>query len=574
MLALVASGLLTAGTGTASAVVADDDPSTATVVHLPLSGPSSVTLTNVGATRSPDDPSFYLGTGDGSPDDASPCYGAASAWYELRLPTAVAAGRVRLQLQPSSGFDAVLTVFKAQSASPDYATIDRVDPVFPAASVRAGQPGNSSSVLDFDMVGDGRPYLLAVAGCNTDFSHGDSDPGNTGTVALTSSFYQRAAADAFASSALLPALSVADVRTTSAGHEADEPVTYDGDQSCYGGQSMWLHQDPPAGTMFVRADQPGFHGVVTLATGAPGTALGDLQVVDRAEFGGGAGTGEAHATVANGARLWVRVEACNPDGVPILPLSQLGTVRLQAASSAVPANDDYADAPTLVGPNVPVTSQNEQASSEPGEAPAAVDVGADSGESVWYRWTVPSTGTWSVDTATSPFNTVLGVGHHVATVDQFVPDVATNDDSVLADGTSQVQFHAVAGTDLVIRLSGVDGAAVNTSPDGVFKLWVKKVPDTVAPAVSIASPKAGASVPAGTRLRIAVQATDRDSGVKKVVVVLPGDEERTLTRPSGRAYQVTVPVETGKRRWTFSAYAVDVAGNRSARVARTVTVTH
>jgi len=570
-LVLAAAGLLAVETSSASATVPNDDPATATTVPVALTGTSTATLTNVGATRSSDDPSFYGGTGDGSPDDASPCYGAASAWYQLHLPVA-ASGRVHLGFSTSSGFDAVLTVFKAQSATPGYTTLDAVTPVLPARSVRVGQTGNSGATLDFDADNDGRPYLIAVAGCNTDFGHDDAWPANTGTVTMTSTFYQRGSWDAFSSAAQLPSLTTVDVRQASAGHEADEPSSYDADESCTGGQSIWLRQDPPAGTVFVRTHDELFHGVLTLATGTPGAAVADLQVVDRAEFGAGAGQGLVHTQVTAGSRLWLRVEACNLAGVPLLPLGDLGTVELETTSAVAPANDDYADAPTLVGPNVVVSAQNEFATSEPGESPATVDSGSDSGESVWYRWTVPSTGRWSVDTATSPINTVLEVGHLVASVDQFVPDVAENDDAPVGDGTSRVAFRATAGTDLVVRVSGVEGATVNAQPSGAFRLWVKRVPDTTPPTVSIAAPSAGTTVAAGSRLRIAIKATDADSGVKKVVVSLPGDEERTITRQTGRAYQVTVTVGP-RRRFVFSAYAVDDAGNQSTRVSRTVTVT-
>jgi VCBS repeat-containing protein len=117
-----------------------------------------------------------------------------------------------------------------------------------------------------------------------------------------------------------------------------------------------------------------------------------------------------------------------------------------------PVNDDFADRITLSGRSGSRTGDtNVGATKEPGEPNHPDDPG---GASVWYAWTAPSSGTVTIDTAGSDFDTLLAVYTGVA-VDA-LSLVAANDDGPI-DLTSQLSFQAVAGTDYKIVVDGFGG---------------------------------------------------------------------------------------------------------------------
>src|SRR6185295_7778733 len=75
---------------------------------------------------------------------------------------------------------------------------------------------------------------------------------------------------------------------------------------------------------------------------------------------------------------------------------------------AAPPNDNFANAIVLSGDDVVRTGDmNVDATLEAGE-PTEID-GAETGASVWYRWTAPATGRARIDTATSDYDTLLAV---------------------------------------------------------------------------------------------------------------------------------------------------------------------
>ncbi len=109
----------------------------------------------------------------------------------------------------------------------------------------------------------------------------------------------------------------------------------------------------------------------------------------------------------------------------------------------------------LTGTSASATGTNVGATKEIGEPNHAGNTG---GASVWYKWTAPSTGTATIRTAGSNFDTLLGVykGSSVGALTA----VAGNDD----DGTnvtSKVTFAATAGVTYEIA---VDGFATASGP--------------------------------------------------------------------------------------------------------------
>ena len=125
-----------------------------------------------------------------------------------------------------------------------------------------------------------------------------------------------------------------------------------------------------------------------------------------------------------------------------------GTVALRVGSPGAPPNDDFAAATALAGSALTTSGPNVGASLQAGE-PAHGPLG---GASVWWRWTAPATGTATIETCGSSFDTQLAV-YTGASVEALARVVA-NDDACGA--ASRVSFAAQAGTSYAIAVAGFD----------------------------------------------------------------------------------------------------------------------
>ena len=109
-------------------------------------------------------------------------------------------------------------------------------------------------------------------------------------------------------------------------------------------------------------------------------------------------------------------------------------------------NDNFVNRISLTSPTT--TGTNVNATKESGEPNHGGNVG---GKSVWWSWTAPASGNFTLSTAGSNFDTLLGLytGSDVSGLTQ----IGGNDDS---NGTlqSQVTFDAVAGTAYQIAVDG------------------------------------------------------------------------------------------------------------------------
>ena len=125
----------------------------------------------------------------------------------------------------------------------------------------------------------------------------------------------------------------------------------------------------------------------------------------------------------------------------------------------VKTNDNFADRTSLSGTSVTATGSNVGATKEAGEPNHAGNVG---GKSVWWTWTAPSSGTVTIDTLGSSFDTLLAV--YTGTSVSALTAVAggSNDDSP-AGGTitSKVTFAVTAGTTYQIAVDGYGGVSGN-----------------------------------------------------------------------------------------------------------------
>ncbi len=112
-------------------------------------------------------------------------------------------------------------------------------------------------------------------------------------------------------------------------------------------------------------------------------------------------------------------------------------------------NDNFADRFSLSGSSVPTGGSNVTATKEPGEPDHAANVG---GKSVWWSWTAPASGTVTISTCGSDFDTILGV--YTGTVVNALESVASDDDFCGFASGSQVQFTATANTTYQIAVDG------------------------------------------------------------------------------------------------------------------------
>ncbi len=163
-----------------------------------------------------------------------------------------------------------------------------------------------------------------------------------------------------------------------------------------------------------------------------------------------------------------------------------------------PSNDNFANTDNLnasVLPNIKttnatsivaeVTGSNVLATKEDGEPDHA---GSAASHSVWYAWTAPGTGEFSVSTAGSTFDTVLAV-YTGSNLDDLTP-VAANDNASDNVKTSALTFNANSGITYEIAVDGVAGAT------GDIALAITPVvPPVVVPPPPPASPPPPVSPP-------------------------------------------------------------------------------
>ncbi len=152
-------------------------------------------------------------------------------------------------------------------------------------------------------------------------------------------------------------------------------------------------------------------------------------------------------------------------------------------AAAPPANDAFASAQALSGSSGSVAGTSVGATKESGEPSHAAGQGT---ASIWYRWTASATGTLTVDTYGSGFDTVLAA--YTGTPVSALTAVASDDDAAGHGSQSEIAFRVTAGTTYRIavdgRAAGVSGA-VNL--DWAFAA-APVLPDIVTATIDSASP--------------------------------------------------------------------------------------
>jgi thiol-disulfide isomerase/thioredoxin len=122
-------------------------------------------------------------------------------------------------------------------------------------------------------------------------------------------------------------------------------------------------------------------------------------------------------------------------------------------SQAQPANDMFANRTVITGTNIVVSGSNVGATREAGEPYHAGEAG---GASVWWSWTAPFSGSATIATSGSSFDTLLAV-YTNTTLTSLVAVAMNDDDPEAYDYTSKVEFDAISNQTYQIAVDGYSG---------------------------------------------------------------------------------------------------------------------
>lgn len=138
-----------------------------------------------------------------------------------------------------------------------------------------------------------------------------------------------------------------------------------------------------------------------------------------------------------------------------------------------PANDNFANAQVINGCSGNVNGTNVGATKESGEPnhlSTTNDPNGGGTRSIWYQWQAPSSGSVTVDTSGSTFDTVLGI--YTGNAVNSLTVIAQSDDVVPGTvRTSTITFNAIAGTTYKIAVDGYNNGGAGGDVGSVTLNW-------------------------------------------------------------------------------------------------------
>ena len=217
-----------------------------------------------------------------------------------------------------------------------------------------------------------------------------------------------------------------------------------------GGNSIWwCWTAPSAGLVEVDTLLSSFNTTLAVYTG---TSVGNLTLVAQNDDYNGSSQSLLEFFAVAGTRYQIAVDGF-ADGGEVAAGDVVLHIAEDASAVAQP-NDNFANRIAMSGATNRVQGSNLNATRELGE-PNHSDYSF--GGSVWWSWVAPDSGTVTMNSAGSDFDTVLAVytGDQVTNLVW----VAGNDDAVGV--TSAVTFPVTAGTVYQIAVDGAEGAEGN-----------------------------------------------------------------------------------------------------------------
>ncbi len=277
----------------------------------------------------------------------------------------------------------------------------------------------------------GRVYRISV----------DGYKGASGSIALSIALAAPPVNDNFAGRIMLSGTSqLVNGSNTIATRETGEPDH----ANVTGGRSLWWSWvAPSSGIVTISTAGSSFDTTLGVYTGNSLSAL--TTVVSNDDESGAIRSSRVQFTAIAGNVYHIAVDGYN---------GASGSIALSIALAAPPVNDNFVNRIALSGTSLLVNSSNVSATREAGEPNHANVTG---GSSLWWSWVAPSSGTVTISTAGSSFDTVLGVytGNSLSAL----TTVASNDDESGPIHSSRVQFTAIAGNVYHIAVDGYKGAS-------------------------------------------------------------------------------------------------------------------
>ena len=207
----------------------------------------------------------------------------------------------------------------------------------------------------------------------------------------------------------------------------------------------WTFTAPISGTCTVRTLGSTFDTVLAVYTG---TSVGALRAVVSNDNSSSTVLDSTVSFAAVGGTIY-QIAVDGKSGTS-------GAIQLSASllAGVAPANDNFAAATVLTGTTFSVSGSNIGATLQTGEPKHA---GVRGGKSVWWSWTAPSTGTFTLATTGSSFDTTLAI--YTGSAVNSLAVLKSNDDQSRRLRTSKVVVSVVSGTTYRIAVDGYRAAA-------------------------------------------------------------------------------------------------------------------
>ncbi|MFK3983751.1 trypsin-like serine protease [Micromonospora sp. NPDC050397] len=350
-----------------------------------------------------------VGTNENATVDPAEPAGETTVWYTW---TPTISGNAKVTLN-QHGFDSELHVYTGSSVS-----------ALTQVAYNDDANGTLQSEVDFSAVA-GTTYRLRVDGYDFDYGrfrlgYGVNRPVN----------------DDFANSQLLTSpLGVLAASTANATGQAGEPSEEDG----WADATLWYTWVAPESGV-ARFTTYGSTFDTTLAA-YTGDFLSELNATAHNDDFNDKLQSSISFPVTATSVYRIQIGGYN---------EQRGAVRLQFSVNPE-ANDLYAAAQVISGASGTVVGSNHRATAEPGEP--ALESAPDN--TVWYRWTAPSTGTVEFRTCGSTFDTALAAATGTAVTG--LTKIASNDNSGCGS-QSIVSFATTARQTYYLWVDGIGAA--------------------------------------------------------------------------------------------------------------------
>ena len=331
-----------------------------------------------------------------------------------------------------SVFDTVLAVYTGSSVS-------SLAPI--ASDDQSG--GSNTSKVSFNTT-SGTTYFIAV----------DGRSGAGGAVALSLAFSSQGkpANDDF-SNAIALAGSSANGMANSSGATAETGEPWH-DGNPVQKSLWWSWTATQSGPVRISTAGSAFDTVLAVYKG---TSIFSLVGIASNDDANGSRQSAVEFEAASGTIYRLAVDGYEGDS---------GAVVIEVTQSDAPLNDDFANAQALDTAGYDFASASGSSRKATAEFGEPAHSGNNASRSLWWSWTAPHSGSVTIDTEGSSFDTVLAVYSGDAL--DSLGEVASNDDFGNAN-TSSVTFQASGGTTYRIALDGYNGRS------GKYELAIEQV---------------------------------------------------------------------------------------------------